>query len=148
MPRLATAEVLDRTEFAAAVERLFGLLRRLTPAQDVSLTGVSTLANLERGGPRRLTELASREGVTQPGMTQLVSRLERDGLARRTADPSDGRVVVVEVTDAGRELLRQRRLVRATRLTELLATLPAEDEAAIAAALPALRRLASLLPPG
>jgi DNA-binding MarR family transcriptional regulator len=144
MRAAGSTEILDRTEFAASVERVFALLRRLTPAQGVSLTAASTLATLERGGPRRLTELAVTEGVTQPAMTQLVSRLERDGLARRVPDPSDGRVVVVEVSDAGRELLRQRRLVRATKLTELLAALPPEDETAIAEALPALGRLADL----
>jgi DNA-binding MarR family transcriptional regulator len=146
MPAAGTIKVLDRTEFAASVERLFRALRRLTPSQDVSLTSASTLATLERGGPHRLTELAAKEGVTQPAMTQLVSRLERDGLARRLPDPSDGRVVMVEVTKEGRELLRKRRLVRAKRLSELLAALPPEDEAALAEALPALGRLAALLP--
>jgi DNA-binding MarR family transcriptional regulator len=147
MRAAGSTEILDRTEFAASVERVFVLLRRLTPAQGVSLTAASTLATLERDGPRRLTELAVKEGVTQPAMTQLVSRLERDGLARRVPDPSDGRVVVVEVSDAGRALLRQRRLVRATKLTELLAALPPEDEMAIAQAVAALGRLADLGPP-
>jgi DNA-binding MarR family transcriptional regulator len=147
MRAASSTEILDRTEFAASVERVFVLLRRLTPAQGVSLTAASTLATLERDGPRRLTELAVKEGVTQPAMTQLVSRLERDGLARRVPDPSDGRVVVVEVSDAGRALLRQRRLVRATKLTELLAALPPEDEMAIAQAVAALGRLADLGPP-
>jgi DNA-binding MarR family transcriptional regulator len=132
---------------AASFERLFGLLRRVLPADSMSLTAASTLARLERGGPRRLTELAGTEGVTQPAMTQLVSRLERDGLARRVADPVDGRVVVVQVTDAGREMLRQRRAIRAQRLAELLATLAPAERDTIIGALPALDRLADLLPP-
>jgi DNA-binding MarR family transcriptional regulator len=132
---------------AASFERLFGLLRRITPADGMSLTAASTLGRLDRGGPRRLTELAGLEGVTQPAMTQLVSRLERDGFARREADPADGRVVVVQVTDAGREAIRQRRAARAQRLSDLLATLAPAERNAIMAALPALDRLSDLLPP-
>jgi DNA-binding MarR family transcriptional regulator len=131
----------------ASFERLFALLRRVVPNEGMSLTAASTLHRLERGGPRRLTELAGLEGVTQPAMTQLVSRLERDGLASRLADPVDGRVVLVRVTEAGVEVLRQRRAVRAQRLHDLLEKLAPADRNKIIAALPAFDRLSELLPP-
>jgi len=85
--------------------------------------------------------------VTQPAMTQLVSRLERGGLAQRRADPQDGRVVLVEITDRGREVMQRRREARTQRLNDLLATLTDDERAAIAAALPALHRLTELVPP-
>ena len=67
------------------------------------MTAAATLASLERLGPQRLTDLAAREGVTQPAMTQLITRLEEAGLARREASPDDGRVVLVAITErAGR----------------------------------------------
>jgi DNA-binding MarR family transcriptional regulator len=133
---------LDVARLSTAVERLFGVLRQGNPPNDISLTAASTLRRLEREGPRRLTELAAAEGVTQPAMTQLAQRLERDGLAERTPDPTDGRVVLVRVTQTGRDLLARRRAVRAAHLTDLLAALPPDDRALIAAALPALERLA------
>jgi DNA-binding MarR family transcriptional regulator len=133
-------------EAAVTFERLFALLRRLVPADGLSLTAASALRRLERSGPHRLSDLAAREGVSQPAMTQLVSRLERDGLADRSADAADGRVVRVAITPAGRELLRRRRAARADRLAGLLAGLAPADRAAIAAALPALDRLADRLP--
>jgi DNA-binding MarR family transcriptional regulator len=77
-------------------------------------------------------------------MTQLVSRLERDGYAKRRPDPADARVVVVHLTKGGARLVRERREARARLLGSLLATLPPADRAAIAAALPALARLSSL----
>jgi DNA-binding MarR family transcriptional regulator len=80
-------------------------------------------------------------------MTQLVSRLERAGLAERRTDPADGRVVVVGITDTGRDLLRERREARAGRLFDLMVGLDEADRAAIMAALPAFDRLADLLPP-
>lgn len=140
MPASRTA--LDPARLTAAVERLFSVLRHGNPPNDVSLTAASTLRRLEREGPRRLTELAAAEGVTQPAMTQLAQRLERDGLAERTTDATDGRVVLVRVTQAGRDLLARRRAVRAEHLAVLLRDLTPEDEALIAAALPALERLA------
>jgi DNA-binding MarR family transcriptional regulator len=140
MPVARTA--LDPARLTVAVERLFSLLRQGNPPNDISLTAASTLRRLEREGPRRLTELAVAEGVTQPAMTQLVQRLEREGLADRAGDPADGRAVLVRVTPAGIALLQRRRAVRAEHLAALLAELSDEDQALLAAAQPALERLA------
>jgi DNA-binding MarR family transcriptional regulator len=128
---------------AAAMERLLGLFRSLSPASGLSLTAAGTLATLERSGPQRLTALAVREGVTQPAMTQLIARLQDSGLVSREADPADGRVVQVRLTDQGREMLARRRAVRAERLAGILARISPEDQAALGAALPAIDALAS-----
>lgn len=142
---MTTDAGVDPARVTAAFERLFELLRRLTP-DTTSLTTASTLRRLDQFGDHRLSDLAVVEGVTQPAMTQLVSRLERGGFAARASDPTDGRVVVVRVTDAGRELVRRRRQIRSERLAELLAELSPADRAAIVAALPALDRLSGLMP--
>jgi DNA-binding MarR family transcriptional regulator len=139
------ATVADHVRLTASFERLFALLRRLNPPQELSLTAASTLRTLERSGPYRISELAVREDVTQPAMTQVVSRLERVGLARRHPDQADGRVVMVQITAGGAELLRRRRAARAKKLSDLLARLAPAERAAIMAALPALDRLADLL---
>jgi DNA-binding MarR family transcriptional regulator len=128
---------------AAALERLIGLFRSLTPAGGLSLTAAATLATLERSGPSRLTWLAVREGVTQPAMTQLIARLEDAGLADRAADPADGRVVQVRITADGRATLAGRRAVRAERVAGLLDRLSPGERAALAAALPAMEALAN-----
>ena len=85
------------------------------------------------------------EGVSQPAMTQLVTRLEKEGLAVRGNDPADGRVVVVSITDAGRAALMRRRDGRAEALAVLLARLEPAEHAALVAALPALDRLGDLM---
>src|ERR1700733_14183003 len=118
----------EAAAFATALERLFGLTRWLSPA-GLSLTSAATLASLERLGPSRLTVLAAREGVTQPAMTQLIARMAEQGLVERAAAPDDGRVVRVQITGAGCELLAGRRAVRAERISGLLAMLsPAHRE--------------------
>jgi DNA-binding MarR family transcriptional regulator len=128
---------------AGGLERVVALLRALSQPSGLSLTAVGTMAALERTGPDRLTVLASRAGVTQPAMTQLISRLEDAGFVRREADPADGRVVQVTITDKGRATLARRRAIRAERLAVVLAQLSPEHRGALAAALPALDALAS-----
>jgi len=126
------------------LERIFGLFRSLSPASGLSMTAAATLAGIERLGPQRLTVLAAREGVTQPAMTQLISRLEESGLVRREASPEDGRVVLVVITDEGRAVLARRRSVRSDRMAAIIAQLAPEHRAALAIALPALDALASI----
>jgi DNA-binding MarR family transcriptional regulator len=76
-------------------------------------------------------------------MTQLVGRLERDGLVRRVPDPHDGRGVLVEATDPGREVLARVETEYSAVLDALLDRLDEPDREAIGAALPALTRLAA-----
>jgi DNA-binding MarR family transcriptional regulator len=143
-----TARTATVTEVAATLavdlDRIMVLYRSLTPPGGLSLTSVATLAALERFGPQRLTALAAREAVTQPAMTQLISRLEDGGQVRRESDPDDGRVVLVTITDEGRATLAHRRDSRAARLAAVLARLSPEHLAALSAAQPALEALGSV----
>jgi DNA-binding MarR family transcriptional regulator len=132
-------------DIAPTFERLYSGLRRITPRDELSLTAASTLARLERYGPQRLSDLHGPEGVTQPAMTQLITRLERDGLAVRAGDPADGRAVLVSVTDEGRAAVARRRAARAAAIAQVLRQLSAEDQAIILTAAPALDRLSELL---
>jgi DNA-binding MarR family transcriptional regulator len=112
--------------------------------QNLSLTAASTLGTLERTGPRRLTELAVSEGITQPSMTAVVSQLENLGLAERRADPGDLRVVLVAITRVGRHQLRTMRRAGASAFTTLINKLTEQEVAAVSSALPALRHLLEL----
>src|ERR1700735_70176 len=104
---MSTALQTPRRNQRAESRTIGQALSRLMPAavrsqpRDMSLTSLSTLATLELAGPRRITDLAVSEGVTQPSMTALVSTLERSGLAERRSDPSDRRVALVALTAAG-----------------------------------------------
>jgi DNA-binding MarR family transcriptional regulator len=140
----ATAPDVDARH--ALGEALFGLavaaLRRRS--REISLTAASTMSTIDRTGPRRLTDLAAAEGVAQPSMTSLVTGLERAGLVERRTDPADKRVVLVALTDAGRDRLRARREAGAEWFAELVTQLSEEDRTVLANALPALNRLREL----
>jgi DNA-binding MarR family transcriptional regulator len=133
-------------DLSAALERTVRMLRSVTPSRGLSYTSVLTLGTLARTGPRRLTSLAESEGVTQPAMTQVVARLLELGLVTRTTDPDDKRVVLVEVTDAGRAEIERRRAVRAEMLRELLAKLSSSQRDALQAAMPVLDALTRMQP--
>ncbi|MEU8139467.1 MarR family winged helix-turn-helix transcriptional regulator [Streptodolium elevatio] len=136
---------LDVEAFAAAVENFNRFYIRLPVLEKLPFTTLSVLDTLAfGGGPMRLTELARTEQISQPGITQLVTRLERDGLVERRPDPGDGRAVLVHITEAGRRIGRSRHADRARHLAPLIARLTAEQRRAIADALPALGRLAEL----
>lgn len=131
-------------EAGLVLERLVRVVRRLATAGDLSLPAAAVVARLTREGPQRLTDLATGEHLSQPGMTQLVSRLEREGLVRRTPSAADGRVVLVDVTDVGRDVVARRRRERGDALRRLLDQLDPADRDAVRAALPALGRLSTL----
>jgi DNA-binding MarR family transcriptional regulator len=128
-------------QVAVGLERVVRLVRAITPSRGLSFTAAAVLSTLDRSGPCRLTVLAEREGVTQPAMTQVVSRLQEAGLVARTSDPEDGRVVLVAVTGDGRGEVARRRAAREQRLGELLAELSAGDRQALAAVLPVIDTL-------
>lgn len=123
------------------IEGLVQLMRRAVQSDRFSPSMVSTLTTLDHAGPTRVTELAGALGVTQPAMTQIVDRLDRHGLVRRTPSPRDRRAVLVELTDAGRASIAERRAARVAVLTARFDGLPPEDRQAVIAALPALGRL-------
>jgi DNA-binding MarR family transcriptional regulator len=121
--------------------------RFLSDRADLSASAAFVLNRVCREGPIRLTVLAAKEGISQPSMTQLVQRLERQGLVARLADPDDGRAALIGITGHGQALLDDRKRIRRERLTQLLATLTPEEESTLwlsaRVAFPVLRRLAA-----
>ncbi|MBJ6637181.1 MarR family transcriptional regulator [Streptomyces sp. DHE7-1] len=135
---------LDVGDLTRAIENFNRYYIRLPAVQKLSFTTLSVLDTLAVSGPKRLTELARTEQISQPGLTQLVTRLERDGLVERRPDPTDGRAVLVHMTEGGRRIGQSRQEDRGRHLTPLIAQLTPAERQAIAAALPALTRLAEL----
>jgi DNA-binding MarR family transcriptional regulator len=146
-PRDATSPVNGRHaagDGAAAVHDLLASFIRVIP-RDISLTSIATLSTLDRTGPRRITELAASEGVTQPSVTSLVASLVRAGYVERRSDPDDKRVVMVAITEAGSAYLRTRREATRQAFVDAADKLPADEAAVLAAALPVIEHLRDLV---
>jgi DNA-binding MarR family transcriptional regulator len=123
-------------ERSAALSRQF--LTRTTVC--VSRTEVGVLRNL-RAGPRRITELAAEERVTQPAITLLVNRLTERGWVERVPDPSDGRAVLVSLTPAGEAVFARLRAEYRALLHEEMVSLQDGEVETLAAAVAILDKL-------
>jgi DNA-binding MarR family transcriptional regulator len=99
---------------------------RLESGDDVAPHQFSVLVRLEEA-PRTLGELAATERVSAPSMTRTVSGLTERGLVARAGDPSDGRQVIVSLTDEGRVVVRDTRRQRDQWMAVRLAALD-DDE--------------------
>jgi DNA-binding MarR family transcriptional regulator len=75
-------------------------------------------------------------------VSTLVGRLTAAGLLCRGRSASDGRTALLAATEQGRSRLAAYRDLRAELAGAVLARLPAADRRALAAAIPALLRLA------
>jgi DNA-binding MarR family transcriptional regulator len=111
----------------------------LTPAQ------ASVLAIVAHHRSLGLAELTEIEGLNPTMLSRVVGKLDSFGLIRRLRDPDDYRAVRVEVTPEGEETWQRISSLRAAIISECVAGLPAEQEAALGAALPMLENLAEAL---
>jgi DNA-binding MarR family transcriptional regulator len=147
----ATADRAERIDYVSSqLLCRVALLTRLLVRElggDLSRTEIGLLNALAEG-PRRITELAELERLAQPTMTLLVKRLEREGLVTRERHPADGRVVLVDLTEAGSTALEDYRAQASVALGAYLAEMPDEQVAALAAATETLEELAALLQRG
>lgn len=138
----ATAKSAVAHDLQVAVMRLARRLRSERGDHGLTLTQLACLATLHRHGPMTPSDLAAHEKVQPPSMTRTVNGLAERGLVQRTPDPTDGRQVVVSLTDTGRDLLAGDRAQREQWLTQQLTDLTADERETLARATNILDRLA------
>ena len=71
----------------------------------INRTDARCLDILDQHGRMTAGQLANASGLSTGAVTAVVDRLERAGYARRVADPSDRRRVLVELTPKAHELI-------------------------------------------
>jgi DNA-binding MarR family transcriptional regulator len=135
----------DGAELALVIEEFTRNSIRLPVRDRHTFTTLSVLHTLAGKGPMRLTALTATEQLTQPAITQLITRLEREGLVERRPDPNDRRAVLVRATEASMQIIEGRRQERVRRFYDLAEHLTPDERQAIAAALPALAHMAALM---
>jgi DNA-binding MarR family transcriptional regulator len=119
------------------------LVRRLRLEPGPPAPQLTVLARLDREGPASVSDLAAAERMRPQSMAQTVGDLDAGGLVSRRPDPDDRRRAFVELTSAGRELLRATRARRESWLTAALEReLAADERRLLAAAVALLGRVA------
>jgi DNA-binding MarR family transcriptional regulator len=138
--------VLRAQEFRVAIGRLARRMRQLYAEDDVtgpSFTEVAVLVHVARDGATSPSDLAGRERVTSQAISAVIRDLEARGLVGRTADPADGRRTIIDITDAGRAVLRDREAsVMAALLRALDQDLTPAERGRLEDVVPLLNRLA------
>jgi DNA-binding MarR family transcriptional regulator len=109
-----------------AVTRLARRLRQqsgegLTPSQ------TSALASIERNGALTPSELATIERIQRPTATRVLAALADHGLVTRETDVTDRRVIRLEITPEGSNVLRRSRSRKNAYLDRRLRELDADE---------------------
>ncbi|WP_107469580.1 MarR family winged helix-turn-helix transcriptional regulator [Streptomyces mangrovisoli] len=94
---------------------------------ELSLVSYTLLGHLEERGGCRATDLAAHYALDKSTVSRQVAALERAGLVARRVDPDDHRVQVLDLTEAGREILSQVHDSRRAAFRERLSGWPPED---------------------
>lgn len=142
----AVATQLDANTASAlrlGVMRLARRLRVERDGNDLTFNQLAALGTLRRGGPLTVGEIAAQENVKPPSMTRTIASLEEAGLVTRRPSETDGRQVVVELTDRAVQVMDEDRARRTAWLTQRLGDLSPADVELLSRVAPLLERLAS-----
>lgn len=118
------------------------LVRRLRREYTFPVAQATVLSRLDREGPQTTSALAAAERVRPQSMAQTIAELAADELVARHPDPADGRQILIELTEQGRDRLHEERRRREGWLAEAIAAeLTVDEQQVLIAAVPLLRRL-------
>jgi DNA-binding MarR family transcriptional regulator len=107
---------------------------------DLDRSAYAILCRVDDEGPQRLGALATAYGLNPSTITRQVDALQRAGLAERSTGPPDHRVIMVSLTETGRQAVRATRQHRRDQYRELLAHWSQEDLDAFAGLLARFNR--------
>jgi DNA-binding MarR family transcriptional regulator len=137
--RIDTLAVADRLR--PVLLRVGRELRREAREVGISPEQVALLVAIKYSPGIGVRELATKEKISAPAMSNHVDRLERDGLVTRTPSAADRRRVGLTLTDDGQRLLRRVRSRRTAWLASRLGKLTPAELARIEAAVEPLAQL-------
>ncbi|WP_310963866.1 MarR family winged helix-turn-helix transcriptional regulator [Nocardioides terrisoli] len=137
-PSKTSAEELRA--FEVATRDLVGVALRSVEDGEVSLSQYRLLLVLRALGRASSTQCAEALGVVGSSVTRLADRLHASGHLVRGVDPDNRSVVTLELTDAGRRVVRQVTNRRRRQLSKVLDRLDPGERAACAAVLEEVHR--------
>lgn len=105
-PQGTASSALLRTAYNALASRIFASVVSGTEFGDLRPSHGNVMEQLELEDGLRLTDLASRAGITAQSMGELVDDLEVKGYVERRPDPGDRRAKRIYLTERGRKNAR------------------------------------------
>lgn len=118
------------------------LVRRLRAEYTFPVAQAAVLSRLDREGSQTTSALAAAERVRPQSIAQTLAELEAARLIDRRPDPTDGRRVLIGLTERGRDRVLEERGRREGWLAGAIAAeLTLEEQTTLLAAVPLLQRL-------
>ena len=133
------------TEVAGFTQAMGLLVRRVRAAaasHELSMTESAVLARLMNNGPATIADLARLESVKPQSMGATIASLEEGGLVERKPHPTDGRQMMIELTDKGVAVRKSTKDAKRTWVAQAIAKLDDEERETLLAAGRIMKRLA------
>jgi len=119
-----------------------GLRKQLYSVDTYSMTELETIKHIAKNTSLLPSELAVLTRIKTQSMSQILNKLEKQDVIKRTTSTEDKRKVYISLTDSGVKFVEQVRYDRDEWLKELIEESLTEDEKKILAeALPVLHKL-------
>jgi DNA-binding MarR family transcriptional regulator len=129
-------------DLRALVAQLRRRLREESPPLGLTPSEQAVIVRLNSQGPLTLTALALAEGMRSQSVGATVAALKARGLVVGTPDPTDGRQILLDLTDACRDLIQAHRTARDDWLSHAIAMrFTPEEQKAVTAGVDLLKRL-------
>ena len=147
---MSSVKAARRTNPGLAAElrlSVMRLRRRLAaerhPDNELSIPAMAVLGHLHRHGETTIGELACAERIKPPSMTKMINALEAGGYVVRRPHDTDGRQVVVALSEEGHAMIHADLARRDAWLARRLEELTPAERTVLRAAVPILERLAT-----
>ncbi|SIR69825.1 MarR family winged helix-turn-helix transcriptional regulator [Williamsia sterculiae] len=140
--RIDAESLAAATRLRDAMMDVARLARRHRPDHGLTMTQATLLGDLDRYGISTVADLAERAQVRVQSLTLSMNRLDELGMITRTADPTDRRRQLIELSDRGRTTLLADRRQRDEWLAEAMAErLDTTERALLDLCVPLLRKV-------
>lgn len=133
----------DISELRASISLLFKKLRnRMSVTHTYSMTEILIFSSLSRNPGQLPSELATQVKVTPQTMSQLLKRMQKEGLIFKEAAPDDGRKTLISLTEKGFEWVEKARYERDEWLKQAINDrLTPEEKTTLKTIIPILKKL-------
>jgi DNA-binding MarR family transcriptional regulator len=84
-----------------------GLRKQADSVKEYSMTEVETISHLFRSAPLLTTELAALTRVKTQSMSQILKKMEEQGIIKRTPSKDDKRKVFISLTPSGKKIVEK-----------------------------------------
>ena len=141
---------MDHAELASALRSVVSdmhkrLRKQAYSGKDLSMTEAMTLSYLYRGGAMTPSELAEINKIKKQSMSDVLIRLEKEKLVRRTPSKEDGRKMMISLTPRARHLVEKTRYERDVWLGGAMQAVLTEKELRVLeAAIPLLEKIVNV----